>query len=123
MALDQPELSPRESATRFTDTNSYYVSESSVYRVLKAHDLITSPAFIVKSRPPPSRRPCRRNAAQCPIAEFRPATDRRLCDRMAAVIVSSIHAYANRSGVAPHIADRMLAQSVRLSRGEFVVLL
>src|SRR5262249_46190620 len=47
MALDQPELSPRELATRFTDTNSYCVSESSVYRLLKAHDLITSPAFIV----------------------------------------------------------------------------
>src|SRR6202051_1995795 len=47
MAFDQPELSPRELATRFTDTNSYYVSESSVYRLLKAHDLIGSPAFIV----------------------------------------------------------------------------
>src|SRR6201993_968279 len=47
MALDQPQLSPRERATRFTDTTSYYVSESSVYRILKAHDLITSPAFIV----------------------------------------------------------------------------
>ena len=47
MALDQPELSPRELATRFTDTTSYYVSESSVYRLLKGHDLITSPAFIV----------------------------------------------------------------------------
>ena len=30
MAFEQPELSPRELATRFTDTNSYYVSESSV---------------------------------------------------------------------------------------------
>ena len=29
---EQPELIPRELATRFTDTNSYYVSESSVYR-------------------------------------------------------------------------------------------
>ena len=47
MALDVPELSPRELATRFTDTESYFVSESSVYRLLKAHDLITSPAFIV----------------------------------------------------------------------------
>ena len=47
MALDVPELSPRELATRFTDTNGYFVSESSVYRLLKAHDLITSPAFIV----------------------------------------------------------------------------
>ena len=47
MALDQPELSPRELAIRFTEIASYYVSESSVYRLLKAHDLITSPAFIV----------------------------------------------------------------------------
>src|SRR6266700_2740345 len=47
MAFEQPELSPRELATRFTDTNSDYVSESSVYRLLKAHDLIGSPAFIV----------------------------------------------------------------------------
>ena len=47
MAFEQPELSPRELATRFTDINSYYVSESSVYRLLKAHDLIASPAFIV----------------------------------------------------------------------------
>jgi len=32
---------------RFTHENSYFVSEASVYRLLKAHDLITSPAFIV----------------------------------------------------------------------------
>jgi transposase InsO family protein len=47
LALDQPELSPRELAVRFTDVERYFVSESSVYRLLKAHDLITSPAFIV----------------------------------------------------------------------------
>ena len=47
LALDCPELSPRELAVRFTDTESYFVSEASVYRLLKAHDLITSPAFIV----------------------------------------------------------------------------
>jgi len=47
LALDEPELSPRELAVRFTDTESYFVSESSVYRLLKSHDLITSPAFIV----------------------------------------------------------------------------
>ena len=47
VALEIPELSPREVAIRFTDTESYFVSESSVYRLLKAHDLITSPAFIV----------------------------------------------------------------------------
>lgn len=47
MALEIPELSPRELAVRFTDTKGYFVSESSVYRLLKAHDLISSPAFIV----------------------------------------------------------------------------
>ena len=47
MALDEPELSPREIAARFTDTQHYFVSEASIYRMLKAHDLITSPAFIV----------------------------------------------------------------------------
>ncbi len=47
LALEMPELSPRELAVTFTDTQSYFVSEASVYRLLKAHDLITSPAFIV----------------------------------------------------------------------------
>jgi putative transposase len=47
LALDQPELSPRELAVRFTDAQEYFVSEASVYRLLKAHDLITSPAYIV----------------------------------------------------------------------------
>jgi putative transposase len=47
LALDQPELSPCELAVRFTDEQKYFVSEASVYRLLKAHDLITSPAFIV----------------------------------------------------------------------------
>jgi len=47
MALDHPELSPREIAVRFTDTKKYFVSEASVYRHLKAQDLITSPAFVV----------------------------------------------------------------------------
>ena len=40
-------MSPRELAVRFTDTENYFVSEASVYRLLKAHDLITSPAFVV----------------------------------------------------------------------------
>ena len=42
LALDEPELSPRELAVTFTDAKSYFVSEASVYRLLKAHDLITS---------------------------------------------------------------------------------
>ena len=47
LALDEPELSPREQAVKFTDEKSYIVSKASVYRLLKAHDLITSPAFVV----------------------------------------------------------------------------
>jgi hypothetical protein len=35
MALEVPELSPREPAKRFTNTESYFVSEYSVYRLLK----------------------------------------------------------------------------------------
>ncbi|MGH1460377.1 MAG: IS3 family transposase [Paracoccaceae bacterium] len=46
-ALKETELSPRELAVTFTDQERYFVSESTVYRTLKAHDLITSPAFIV----------------------------------------------------------------------------
>ena len=47
LALDEPALSPRELAVRFADTESYFVSEASVYRLLKVLDLIASPAFIV----------------------------------------------------------------------------
>ena len=46
LALDEPDLSPRELAVTFTDTKGSFVSEASVYRLLKAHGLITSPAFI-----------------------------------------------------------------------------
>jgi transposase-like protein len=47
LALEQSELSPRELAVRFTDEQGYFVSEASVYRLLKTHDLITSPAYVV----------------------------------------------------------------------------
>ena len=47
LALKETELSPRELAVTFTDKESYFASEASTYRMLKAHDLITSPAFIV----------------------------------------------------------------------------
>ena len=47
LALEQSELSPRELAVRFTDERRYFVSEVTVYRLLKAHDLITSPAYVV----------------------------------------------------------------------------
>jgi len=47
MALDKPDLSPREVAVTFTDERSYFILEASVYRLLKARGLITSPAYIV----------------------------------------------------------------------------
>ncbi len=47
LALDEPALSRRGLAMHFTDTEKYFVSEASVHRLLKAHDLIASPAFIV----------------------------------------------------------------------------
>ena len=37
----------RKLAVTFTDKERYFVSEVSAYRMLKAHDLISSPAFIV----------------------------------------------------------------------------
>ena len=46
-ALADPERSPRELAWQLTDRTGHFLSESSVYRILKAADLITSPAFIV----------------------------------------------------------------------------
>ena len=47
LALDETALSPRELAVQFTDAEGYFVSEASVYRLLKARGLIASPAFIV----------------------------------------------------------------------------
>ena len=47
LALKKTELSPRELAVTFTDRESYFVLEASTYRILKAHDLISSPAFIL----------------------------------------------------------------------------
>jgi putative transposase len=47
MALEHTELSPRELAIRYCDEKNYFVSEASVYRLLKVQGLITSPAYIV----------------------------------------------------------------------------
>ncbi len=60
VALDHPDLSPRELAWRLTDVDGTYISESSVYRILKAQDLVTSPSFMVLTAleqfPNPTRR-------------------------------------------------------------------
>ncbi|MFC2062240.1 IS3 family transposase [Elusimicrobiota bacterium] len=49
IALEYPEKTPRELAWHITDEQGYYISESSVYRILKSRNLITSPAYIVMS--------------------------------------------------------------------------
>jgi putative transposase len=46
-ALDMPQLSTRELAWFITDSQGTYISESSVYRILKSFDLIESPNYIV----------------------------------------------------------------------------
>src|SRR5262245_59857590 len=47
LALEEPDLSPRELAVNFTDTKGSFVSEATVYRLLKDRGLITSLAFIL----------------------------------------------------------------------------
>jgi transposase InsO family protein len=61
IALKHPEKSPRELAWYITDKRGYYISESTVYRTLKAHDLVSSPIYTVVTAlekfPHPSRAP------------------------------------------------------------------
>jgi len=49
VALEHPMLSPRELAVNITDEQRIFISESSVYRILKAQGLITTPAHILLS--------------------------------------------------------------------------
>ena len=48
-ALDHLDKSPRELACHIIDSQKYFISESSVYRILKVYGLITSPAYTVLS--------------------------------------------------------------------------
>jgi putative transposase len=47
VALEKPELSARELAWHVTDHEGWFISERSVYRILKDFDLLTSPSYIV----------------------------------------------------------------------------
>ena len=40
-------LVERELAVRFTDERRYFISEATAYRILKEHDFVISPAWIV----------------------------------------------------------------------------
>ena len=59
-ALEHPEMSPRELAWNITDRDGTYISESSVYRILKAFDLVASPSHIVMSARDQFEHPTRR---------------------------------------------------------------
>jgi transposase InsO family protein/transposase-like protein len=59
-ALEKPELSPRELTWHIVDTQDYFLSESSVYRILKAFDLVTSPAFTLISASDKFKHPTKR---------------------------------------------------------------
>ena len=47
LALAYSEKSSRQLAWQFTDEAEYFISESSVYRILKGYDLVQSPAFLM----------------------------------------------------------------------------
>lgn len=60
IALERPELTPRELAYHIIDNEKYFISESSVYRILKSFDLIASPAYIVISASDKFQNPTKR---------------------------------------------------------------
>jgi putative transposase len=60
LALAQPDRSPRQLAWQFTDQEGYFVSESSVLRILKGFDLIESPVFEVVTAAEKFAQPTRR---------------------------------------------------------------
>ena len=59
-ALVHTALSPRELACRITDREGEFLSESSVYRILKAADLIESPAYLLLQSADRFQQPTRR---------------------------------------------------------------
>jgi len=60
IALERPELTPRELAWHITDSEKYFISESSVYRILKSFDLIASPNYVVISASDKFQNPTKR---------------------------------------------------------------
>jgi transposase InsO family protein len=52
LALDHPELSCRELSCKMTDEQQLFISESSVYRILKSQGLITTPQYMLDQAAP-----------------------------------------------------------------------
>ena len=83
LALEKTELSARELACRFTDERRYFLSESSVYRILKAHDLITSPAYVLMSAGNAFKQPTRYLPRSCYEASIQIGDDQTRSRRVA----------------------------------------
>ena len=60
LALEHPDQSSRQLAWLFTDQEGYFISESSVYRILKRYDLIESPAFQIVTAADTFKHPTKR---------------------------------------------------------------
>ena len=60
LALQYPEQSARQLAWRFIDERGYFLSESSVYRILRGFDLVKSPVFQMLSAKDKFEKPTRR---------------------------------------------------------------
>ena len=60
LALDRTDLSPRELACHYTDEKRCFISESSVDRILKEANLITSPAYVLTSASDAFQHPTKR---------------------------------------------------------------
>ena len=60
LALQHPEQSARQLAWRFIDERGYFLSESSVYRILRGFDLVKSPVFQMLSAKDKFEKPTRR---------------------------------------------------------------
>ena len=62
LALGFPDKSPRQLAWHFVDQKGYFISESSVYRILKSFDLVQSPIFHKFSANEKYEKPTKRSA-------------------------------------------------------------
>ena len=60
IALEHPDKSPRQLAWQITDMEGYFISESSVYRILKGFDLVLSPVFQMVSAKDKYEKPTKR---------------------------------------------------------------
>src|SRR4030088_3176475 len=132
LALELPELSPRELEVRLTDEQKYFVSEASVYRLLKAHDLITSPAYVVikaanefKDKTTAINQLWQTDFTYLKITGWAPlgyeVRDRKLVvNEVDAKLVHSIFQRFLKTGSATTLARELIAKNVRNKYGKLI---